>query len=395
MTSQRHVQRTVVSRPPVRIFRVRVPRSWVDTFAITAALLVVAGIAAIFLFWPEHAQNNVIIQPVNRAVEVVREQRPVYPYSVLPGGAYDASELRTKLKSDKVAARHYEPFQLTPLKTVKSHFTSPVYVSYRKGHQIYWTRKPVRLTPGEALLTDGFLYARARCGNRISETPQAPVAEADPPAYIVDIPDFYQFIPVSLPETPGPKLTPAQPVKTAGLVPDQTGSWPFSPGIGPLISPHGTSSTPGGPGSPGTPGPVNGGPGNHPGGPGGPGSPSTPGTPGSGQPGSGNPGTPGTPPPGGGGTPVPEQPCCPATPPVPVIQTEDPGTPAPPDPIVPGTDNPGTPDVPPSDPGGGDPSPPPLTPVPEPGSVVMLLTAVGTITGIHVRRKRRSGSSKP
>ena len=111
--------------------------------------------AAIFLSWPGHAHKNVIIQPVHQPVEVIREQRPVYPYSVLPGGAYDASELRTKLKSDQVAARHYEPFQLTPLKTVKSKFTSPVYVSYRKNNQIYWTRKPVRLTPGEALLTDG------------------------------------------------------------------------------------------------------------------------------------------------------------------------------------------------------------------------------------------------
>jgi len=370
---------------------VRIPRTGLHTFAITAALLLVAGTPAIFLSWPEPAHENVIIQPVNQPARVVHEARPVYPYSVVPGGAYDASELRTKLKLDKVAARHYEPFQLTALKTVNSNFTYPVYVSYRKGNQIYWTRKPVRLTRREALLTDGLMYARARCGNRISETPQVPVAEADPPAYIIDVPDSYEFSPVSVPETSESKITPAQPAKTAALVPDDIGSWPISPGIGLPIFPRATSpaspagpGNPGTPGTPGTPGPVNGGPG----------IPVTPGTPGSGNSGSGNPGTPGTPGPGGSGGPG--HPCCPTTPPPPVITPEHPGTPTPPAPISGGTDNPGTPEVPPSNPGGGwEPPPPPLTPVPEPGSVVMLLTAVAAITGIHVRRKRRSGSSKP
>jgi hypothetical protein len=399
----------------MRSFRVRVPRGCIDTFATTAALQLVAGLAAIFLSWPEHAHKNAIIQPVNQPVEVVREQRPVYPYSVLAGGAYTASELRAKLKSDEVAARHYQAFQLTALKIVKSHFTSPVYVSYRKGNQIYWTRKPVRLTPDEALLTDGLLYARARCGNRISETAQEPVAETDPPAYSFDVPDSYHFSPVSLPETTQAKVTLAQPAKTAALVPDDPGGWPISPGVGLSIFPRGTSPAspagPGGPGTSGTPGPGNGGPG----------TPVIPAIPGSGNSGSGNPGgpgnsnhgnggsgsqgTPGTPRPGSdgpldsgtpGGNGAPGDPCCPATPPVPVITAEDPGTPAPPDPIVTGTDDPGTPVIPPSDPGGGwDPSPPPLTPVPEPGSVALLLTAVAAITGIHMRQKRRSGTSKP
>src|SRR5437899_1694870 len=129
-------------------------------------------------------------QPVKGALTITR---PVYPYSVLPGGAYDSAELRSKLSSDETAARHYELFHLAQLRTIGVNFTSPVYVSYRKGNQIYWTRKPVRLTQGETLLTDGTLFARARCGNRISTTPEEPVASTDPPEDILDVPESYKF----------------------------------------------------------------------------------------------------------------------------------------------------------------------------------------------------------
>src|SRR5215467_132697 len=49
--------------------------------------------------------------------------------------------------------------------------------------RFYWTRRPMRIPNGEVLLTDGRLYARARCGNRISETPLGPAIlppEAEP-----------------------------------------------------------------------------------------------------------------------------------------------------------------------------------------------------------------------
>ncbi len=66
------------------------------------------------------------------------------------------------------------------LRSVPSPFVKPVYLSYRKGGSVFWTRKPVDLPPGETLLTDGVLYARARCGNQVSEYPQEPVAEVEP-----------------------------------------------------------------------------------------------------------------------------------------------------------------------------------------------------------------------
>jgi hypothetical protein len=115
--------------------------------------------------------------------------RPVYPLSVIPGGAYNSAELIAAQAADGVVAEHFWVFQRASLRTVTSPFTRPVYVSYRRGESIYWTTHPIRLLEGEALLTDGKLYARTRCGNRISETPQEPTSEAEPPPETLDTPE--------------------------------------------------------------------------------------------------------------------------------------------------------------------------------------------------------------
>jgi hypothetical protein len=106
--------------------------------------------------------------------------RPVYPYSVIRWGAYSAAELIEALDGDPVAARHYLLFRRSSVRTTGASFAEPVFLSYRVGNAIYWTSRPVRLPPGETLLTDGENYARARCGNRISPTPQMPVNETEP-----------------------------------------------------------------------------------------------------------------------------------------------------------------------------------------------------------------------
>ena len=110
----------------------------------------------------------------------LRPERPRYPYSVIPGGVYSESEMRGAMRSDAVAAKHYAGFfQGRVHPTVLS---QPLlrYVSFRKNEQIYWTRKPVTLRAGETLLTDGNRFARARCGNQISETPRLPVLAEEP-----------------------------------------------------------------------------------------------------------------------------------------------------------------------------------------------------------------------
>ena len=149
--------------------------------------------------------------------------RPVYPFSVIPGGAYSAAELRNKLSADAVAARHYQKFQLAQVSSIETQSASLVYVSYRKGSSIYWTQKPIRLARGEKLITDGVLYARARCGNRISTTPEHPVALLEPPDYIFERPETWQPDIGPLPPPPD------QPVESRSRTPETISALPSNP----------------------------------------------------------------------------------------------------------------------------------------------------------------------
>jgi hypothetical protein len=114
--------------------------------------------------------------------------RPVYPYSIIRGGAYSKAELVDALEMDSVAARHYATFHRSLVYITQSTFTEPVYLSYRVGDAVYWTRRPVQLPKGETLLTDGKNFARARCGNRISPVLQAPVNDTEPAPETMDTP---------------------------------------------------------------------------------------------------------------------------------------------------------------------------------------------------------------
>jgi hypothetical protein len=106
--------------------------------------------------------------------------RRIYPYSIVPGGVRDALELVRIVKADKVVAQHYAGLRLDDVREVTVARARAVYVSYRKGDQVYWTAKKLTLKAGETLLTDGTIELRTRCGNMISDTPRLPVEAAGP-----------------------------------------------------------------------------------------------------------------------------------------------------------------------------------------------------------------------
>ena len=116
------------------------------------------------------------------------EDRPVYPYSVVPGGVRDVHELKWATEHDPVVAEHYAGFDYGRAHVVKVVLAREVYVSYRIGNKLYWTRHPVRLKKGETLLTDGSKTARMRCGNRVEEKPQQATSNFEPPAAKFDEP---------------------------------------------------------------------------------------------------------------------------------------------------------------------------------------------------------------
>lgn len=119
----------------------------------------------------------------------VQPSRPIYPYSVVPGGVEDAKELKWVAEHDPVVAAHYAGFDYARAQVVRLTLARTVYVSYRIGSHIYWTRRRVTLHKGEKLITDGRMTARTRCGNRVAEAPQQEAAPAvEPPVQKFDEP---------------------------------------------------------------------------------------------------------------------------------------------------------------------------------------------------------------
>ncbi len=103
------------------------------------------------------------------------KSRPIYPFSVIPGGAYEKETVTLTVASDSLVAKHYSSIRLNRLEPIVLDRPRLAYVSYRRNGNIFWTAKPVTLKKGEVVLTDGKQQIRGRCGNRISETPQFPV----------------------------------------------------------------------------------------------------------------------------------------------------------------------------------------------------------------------------
>jgi hypothetical protein len=118
----------------------------------------------------------------NQMPSHVRPSRPVYPYSVVPGGVEDAKELKWVAEHDPIVGAHYAGFDYNHARVVQLTLARTVYVSYRIGNRIYWTRRRVKLHKGEKLITDGRMTARTRCANRVEETPQQQASPAEPTA---------------------------------------------------------------------------------------------------------------------------------------------------------------------------------------------------------------------
>jgi hypothetical protein len=116
------------------------------------------------------------------------EERPVYPYSVVPGGVRDVAELRWAAAHDPVVRAHYAGFNYDNGRVVRLVLARTAYVSYRIGNKIYWTRHRVKLKKGETVITDGKIIARTRCANRVEEVPQQAAQEVAPPAVNFDQP---------------------------------------------------------------------------------------------------------------------------------------------------------------------------------------------------------------
>ncbi|HMK29218.1 MAG TPA: PEP-CTERM sorting domain-containing protein [Terriglobales bacterium] len=169
---------------------------------------------------------------VQKAPATVEQPGPViYPYSVVPGGVRSQQGLRLAIANDAVVARHYSDFRVDQARVVHLQADVLAYVSFRLKDGVYWTRRPLLLKRGEAVLTDGVNVARTRCANRVSLAPRMPHAPNEPPPQALDI----AGVPSSeFPQFPDPPL----PI----LIPDLARTGPTLPF--PSVSPPGAGGTP-------------------------------------------------------------------------------------------------------------------------------------------------------
>jgi hypothetical protein len=178
---------------------------------------------------------------------VANSDRMLYPYSVIPGGVRNSAELRNAVARDVTVAEHYADFNLSNARVIRLSEARAVFVSYRIGRRIFWTKNRLVLPAGETVVTDGERLARTRCGNRLSDVPIGPVFAKEPLPEAMEIPADGGLLaaPESLSELPL-----AVPPMTAIVVPPPAPASIYIPLVPPLFPIGGTPSTPGIPSGP-------------------------------------------------------------------------------------------------------------------------------------------------
>lgn len=156
--------------------------------------------------------------------------RQVYPYSLIPGGVENASELQQHRADDRAIAEHYRDLgaRIVPVMAKQDQW---LYASYRVSDAIYWTKNRVLVHAGEGLFTDGVHLIRARCGNRLSDRPQSPVRAWQPPVVTTD-----RFT-TRIETLPPPPLSPREEVPSIPAMPE-IGPAPAQPVEQPVEQPE-------------------------------------------------------------------------------------------------------------------------------------------------------------
>jgi hypothetical protein len=147
-------------------------------------LCVSLAVATVLRFAAHYREQSLQISrpaPVAKLPDPAQIPRKIYPYSVIPGGAYSSEELAVARRIDRVVAAHYSDFETGAVTVRALPEDRYFYISYRKSDRVYWTANKRRVPKGEIVLSDGKHLARTRCGNRLSEAPQLPIAAGPQP----------------------------------------------------------------------------------------------------------------------------------------------------------------------------------------------------------------------
>lgn len=160
----------------------------VSYWLLLLGLAVIAGLTILTLMWPGTGARDAVrsawhgaLSSRAKSVTAATPSR-VFPYSIVAGGIHSKQQFEDAMRSDPVAAAHYANFNAANFRLIKLKREREAYVSFRVGDNVYWTSHKVRLRRGETLISDGRHLGRARCGNRVSETPRLPTYDHEPSA---------------------------------------------------------------------------------------------------------------------------------------------------------------------------------------------------------------------
>ena len=194
----------------------------VYVLAVIVGLLFGAMVAVLLLFTPQtvNSQPGKSFSSVTITESYIVAPRPVYPYSLLPGGVRSVAELRKAFKDNPEYAAMFPGFDFTKAHLV--HIKQWAWVNFRKDGKVGWSKEPILLD--EDIVSDGRYMIRLRCANKISSTPQVPV---DPSVVNENLgtPMPPAEVPPSVPE-----IT-VQPVEQPTISPVYAGGSPIS-GLG-------------------------------------------------------------------------------------------------------------------------------------------------------------------
>jgi hypothetical protein len=132
------------------------------------------------------------------AVRAERSLKVVYPYSVIPGGVHSIEELKNAIAKDPVVSEQFAAFRLENARIIQLDRERTMHVSYRRGDEVFWTQRELKLAKGETLITDGTETAMARCGNMIAQAIVAPGDPNEPTAEELNTPIPNNYGPVEL-----------------------------------------------------------------------------------------------------------------------------------------------------------------------------------------------------
>jgi hypothetical protein len=125
------------------------------------------------------SDRYVSVQPATE-VSASEAERPVFRYSVVPGGVRSPQELADAMSRDAVVAEHYAGVDPTKMRIERLREPMQAHVSYRIADRVYWTSRKITLQAGEQVLTDGQRIVRGRCGNSVSVDPLLPTLDSEP-----------------------------------------------------------------------------------------------------------------------------------------------------------------------------------------------------------------------